>query len=130
MKVLNFEEFVSVNESFMANNGKRLAPLSKVAKRINTLGHRIGDGDLDEPAKETEERFKEWNELDFSEQEKKHKQRAEKKMTTDKIVATLWTAIKMYGNDKKYENIIKGYADRVMNVMDMKDYELNGVLFE
>lgn len=135
MKVLKFEEFVkTVDEKLNADkqvslkNGKKLASLNKVAKRLESLGHRIGD--LAFPAGDTVERFKEWNKLDFPEQEKKHKQRTEKKMTQDKIVATLWAALKMYGDDEKYKEIVDGYSGRVKDVLGLTEDELDAVYFE
>ena len=135
MKVLKFEEFAKTvdeklnpEEQVSLKNGEKLASLSSVAKRLEMLGHRIGD--LAVPAGETVERFKEWDSLDFSEQEKKHKQRTEKKMTQDKIVATLWAALKMYGGEEKYKGVVNGYADRVKNVLDLTEDELNAVYFE
>ena len=90
---------------------------------------------LSDAEKDTEERFDSWENLDSSEIFKKNKQRSEKKMTPEKVIATMYCAFKRYRlNRYAYDNIgdkiIRCYMDRLNREFGLSDKDIIKIYFE
>jgi hypothetical protein len=81
-------------------------------------------------AEETEKRFDTWKLLSNPKLLEKHKQRSEKNMTTEKIIATMYCAFRRYRLDPIGDIIIRYYMDRMNKEFNLSDADIIEIFFE
>ena len=149
MKILKYKDFVNEKLNIQPVSKERLGKMGKSIPKINKgelpidnladvdiLYHNFEargidlDTNLRKLYTHTLERFNDWEKLPFSEQRKKHLQRADKKMTKSKVVATLYAALERYGNKPEFSTVIDKYIERVMRECNLDKSDIIDLYFE
>lgn len=149
MKILKYRDFVNEKLNIKPISKDRLGEIGKSIPKINKgelpidnlatvdmLLHNFDargidlDKNLYKLYTHTLERFDDWDKLPFSEERKKHLQRADKKMTKSKVVATLYAALERYGNRPEYSTVIDKYIERVMKECNLNKSDIIDLYFE
>lgn len=110
----------------------RFVPEKRVFSNIETMGIMgLSEKTFLDAIEATRKRFKSWVNLSSYEQVKKHKQRAAKKMTAEKVFATLFAAIRMYGayipHDTGLKEAMNHYIDRVESDWELTDEDVMAI---
>ena len=112
--------------------GKKLNTMATVYSNISkTLGAAAPVGDMFKPAIDTEKRFNSWKNLSEQQQLDKHKQRAVKSMTEEKVFATMYTAFRVFNNGTDFgKKIIRVYMDRLNREYKLSDADIIKIYFD